>query len=112
MLLLRPPEIAPVVTENITVKQVLYIMLIGKRVIFTNKKGFSVAEWLTGPSAKTRVDGSNLRVKVFFFFFFFEPMTSLQKLLGQLRSFKVFCTNHGPSRVLSSWRVLAPDTSI
>ena len=112
MLPLRPPEIAPVATENTTVKQVLYIMLTEKRVILANKKGFSVAEWLTGPSAKTRVDGSNLRVKVFFFFFFFEPMTSLQKLLAQSRSFKVFCTNHGPSRVLSNCRVLAPDTCI
>ena len=45
-------------------------MLIGKRVIFANKKGFSVTEWLKSPLAKTRVDGSNPRVKVFFFFFF------------------------------------------
>ena len=45
-------------------------MLIGKRVIFINKKGFLITEWLIGPLAKTRVDGSNLRVKFFFFFFF------------------------------------------
>ena len=109
MLLLPPPEIALIATENTTVKQAPYIMLTGKRVMFANKKGFSVAKWLIGPSAKTRVDGSNLRVK---FFFFFEPITSLQKLLGQSRSFKVFCTNHGPSRVLSNCRVLAPDTCI
>ena len=32
MLLLRPPEIAPVTTENTTIKQGLYIMLTGKRV--------------------------------------------------------------------------------
>ena len=32
MLPLRPPEIAPVATENTTVKQALYIMLTGKRV--------------------------------------------------------------------------------
>ena len=109
MLLLRLLEIAPIITENTTIKQVLYIMLIGKRVIFANKKEFLVTEWLIGPLAKTRVNGSNLRVKIFFFF---ELITSLQKLLGQLRSFKVFYTNHGPLRVLSNYRVLAPDTCI
>ena len=32
MLLLRLPEITPIITENTTVKQGLYIMLTGKRV--------------------------------------------------------------------------------
>ena len=32
MLPLRPLEIAPIITENTTIKQALYIMLTGKRV--------------------------------------------------------------------------------
>ena len=77
-------------------------MFTEKRVIFANKKGFSIAEWLTGPSAKTRVDGSNLRVNVT------RCMSASDKYVGKVYDDELSTTKVRNMRVRKPVRMPSP----